>query len=113
MLLHYFSIFGVLCARTRQFLSKVQMNNYIKNQGGSSCCRKKAQQGPEKVVVLGPGSTTYFGFGRFRPKDSIARDNTKGFGRRVHTAAANHTNTKANLMYRIQLRDGITIYKIL
>ena len=90
------------------------MNNYIKNQGGSSCCRKKAQQGPEKVVVLGPGSTTYFGFGRFRPKD-VARDNTKGFGRRVHTvAAANHTNTKANLMYRIQLRDGITtyIYKI-
>ena len=88
------------------------MNNCIENQGGSRCCRKNSQQGPEKVVVLGPGSTTYFGYGRFKPKN-LTRELPKAFGRRVHTAD-NHTSTKANLMYRIQLRDGITtyIYKI-
>ena len=66
------------------------MNNSIENQGGSRCCRKKSQQGPEKVVVLGPGSTTYFGYGRFKPKNLTWEP--KAFGRRVHTAD-NHTNT--------------------
>ena len=84
------------------------MNNCIENQGGSRCCRKKSQQGPEKVVVLGPGSTTYFGYGRFKPKN-LTREQPKAFGRRVYTAD-NHTSTKANLMYRIQLRDGSIKY---